>query len=737
VPRLRWLIPFIILSCGVAGRIFDPQPLQTLSALVFDTYQQISPRPYRDAPVRIVDLDDESLSRMGQWPWPRTEVAKLVTRLTELGAAAIAFDIIFAEPDRTSPERIAPLWPSTPEFDQLRDQVGRLPDHDTVLAQAMADSGIVVSAFALTDGDLPRRPTRKAGLSYGGDDPAIFVPRFDGVVNTLPELEAAAAGSGHVNRSADQGGIVRRMPTLLSLGDKLYPSLELEALRVVQGGRPPYLVKSSGASGEQSFGAQTGVTTLRMGAFTIPTTADGSILLYDSGPIADRFVPAWRIFETDFPTDALQGVIVLVGTSAAGLKDQVATPLNPLGAGVEIHAQALEQIVMGDYLSRPDWVPGAEILALILVGGLLLAFLSRAGALTGALLLTVGVGGVIAVSWLAYAKAQLLFDPIYPAIFVILIYVVQSASNFLRVEGEKRQVRTAFGRYLSPSLVERLAENPDQLRLGGEIRDMTFLFSDIRGFTSISEHFDAQGLTSFINRFLTPMTETLLSHNATIDKYMGDAIMAFWNAPLDDAQHAANACRAAIKMQQEVIRLDGIWKAEAEAEGRIHHPIRVGVGVNSGNACVGNLGSDQRFDYSVLGDDVNLASRLEGQSKTYGVGIIVGENTCRLAPDFATLEIDLIQVKGKTKPARIFVLVGDESYSAAPEFSALRECHRTMIDNYRARDWAGAGAALDKCRDLAGDNLLGVYDLYAARLETYRASPPPEDWDSVYAPTDK
>lgn len=739
MAALRWLIPVIVLICGVAGRVADLAPVRTLSSLVFDTYQWIAPRPYTDAPVRIVDLDDETLARLGQWPWPRTMLVRLVERLDELGAAAIAFDIVFAEPDRTSPGRVAALWPVSTELNALREKLSGLPDHDRLFAQSMEASGKVVTAFILNTGTGGQVPGRKAGVSFGGDDPALFLPRFSAAVTTLPELEAAAAGNGHINRGTHPGGVVRGLPTLLSLGGTLYPSLEMEALRVAQGGKSTHLVKSSGASGEQSFGERTGIIALRVGQFTVPTSADGSIRLYDTGPIPARFIPAWRVLEDDLPRNALEGVIVLVGTSAAGLKDQVSTPLGQVVPGVEVHAQVLEQIVTGNFLVRPDWAPGAEVLGLALAGALLLVVMSRVGALAGAALLGFGVTSVVAASWYAFSELHLLFDPVYPAVFVVLAYLVQSLVKFLHTESEKRQIRTAFGRYLSPLLVEKLAHDPSHLRLGGETKTMTFLFSDIRGFTSISENLDAQELTSLINRFLTPVTDLLLGNGATIDKYMGDAVMAFWNAPLDDAHHAANACRAAVAMQEEMVGLNAVWKAQDEAEGRRHFPIKIGVGVNSGDACVGNLGSEQRFDYSVLGDDVNLASRLESQSRTYDVGVVVGENTLDLAPGFAALELDLIRVKGKTRPVRIFALLGDEDVAADPSFMALRDTHDEMIDRYRARDWTGAQVALEKCRhaDDGSFGLAGLYDFYAGRLMTFAADPPPDDWDRVFDPSEK
>jgi len=330
----------------------------------------------------------------------------------------------------------------------------------------------------------------------------------------------------------------------------------------------------------------------------------------------------------------------------------------------------------------------------------------------------------------------------------VLVYMSSSMLNFLRTEAEKRQVRGAFSQYLSPALVEQLADEPERLVLGGEMRDMTLLFCDIRGFTTISEQFktDPTGLTKLINRFLTPMTDMILARRGTIDKYMGDCIMAFWNAPLDDKKHAAHGLESALAMFDALHGLNEKLREEAESEDRPHYPINIGIGLNSGECCVGNMGSDKRFDYSVLGDAVNLAARLEGQSKNYGVGVVIGQETRKEAPEFATIELDLIAVKGKTEPVLIYGLRGDAQEAATPAFQALEKKHEAMIAAYRSQQWDTASALIAECRDLARQTngekhglggLDVLYDLYAERIAAYRADPPGEDWDGVFVATSK
>jgi adenylate cyclase len=380
----------------------------------------------------------------------------------------------------------------------------------------------------------------------------------------------------------------------MRLGDKLYPSLAIETLRVAQGGRPSFQIKTAGASGEFSFGEQTGITKVKVGGFVIPTDQHGRIWLHFTEPVPERFIPAWKVFEADFARQLVEGNIILIGTSAAGLKDQRPTPLNPVAAGVEVHAQAIEQMLTGDFLERPDWAAGAEVLFLVVVGLILIFLLPWVGAMWCAIIGAAAAFGAFGFSWHAYTNLKLLFDPVYPTIYVLLVYFVESLVSFLRNEAEKNQVRGVFGRYMSPALVEQLAENPERLTLGGEMKDMTLLFCDVRGFTSISELYksDPQGLTSLINRFLTPTTDVILARRGTIDKYMGDCIMAFWNAPLDD-DHASHACSSALAMMDCTAELNVTLEAEAKAkaEDKRFIPINVGIGLNSGECCVGNMGS--------------------------------------------------------------------------------------------------------------------------------------------------
>jgi len=738
----RWLqfaIPLLILAAAVAIRAVDPAPLQDMRLRVFDSFQRIEPRAYRESPVVVVDIDDESLARLGQWPWPRTLVADLVVALRNAGAATVAFDIVFAEPDRTAPALLARQWGDTPAGAAMRELVasGRATDPDMVLADAMTTMGGVVAGFALTEAGNDGPVLAKAGFATAGLDPRPFLTTFAGAIPALPALQAAAAGNGCFNVTPEHDGIARRVPLLFTHGDTIRPSLAAEALRVAQGAGT-YVVRSVGASGVQGFGQGAGVVEVRIGDAVLPTDAHGRIWLYDTGRIPERTVPAWRALAGELPPGRVDGHIALIGTSAAGLKDQRTSPLAAVVPGVELHAQIIEQAIHGDFLTRPDWAEGAETAVMLPLGLLILgaAAARRHGSLWTFGLALGASGGLIAGCWFAFGHWRLLLDPSWPVLALLVVYVAASLLRFLRTEREKRQIRTAFGFYMAPALVQRLADNPALLRLGGEMRDLTVLFCDIRGFTAISERLTAEELTRLINRFLTPMTDTILSSGGTIDKYMGDCIMAFWNAPLDDSDHARHAALATIAMRQRLAALNAELETEAKAAGTPFLPIRVGIGLNTGLCCVGNMGSAQRFDYSAIGDDVNLASRLEGQCKTYGVETILGESTRTAVPDLACLELDLIRVVGKSRPVRIHTLIDTSPEDGA--FRALASAHAEMLAAYRAQAWAPAGEALARCRASAATyRLTGLYDLFAERIAEFENAPPGSDWDGVYVSKSK
>lgn len=748
-PRSPVLVALLVLLNALMLRAADPPSLARLRDFAFDSYQRIKPRvPPPDVPVRIVDIDEAALAEYGQWPWPRTVLAQLVDKLAEKGAAAIAFDVVFAEPDRTSLATIVRELPVDEKSRQLRRLTASIPDNDEVFAESISRAS-VVTGFAFDSRGTKKPPRREFGFAHNTGESSVknvadlirqFIIEQPGAVPTIDILEKAGKGNGGVTTEVETA-IVRHIPMLYRLAglrpEDLYPALSIEAIRVAQGAST-YLVRWSGAQGLESFGARTGIGSMRVGQVNVDTDALGRVVLYDSGHMPSRFVSAKDVLKGTVPDDKIDGNVIFVGTSAVGLKDLRNTPIQDSIPGVEIHAQIDEQILSQVFLGRPDYADGAEFLYLAAIGLAFVLLLPRLSAGTMAIVAVGFIGVGVAVPWFAFSEALMLFDPIYPPATLAAIYVSGSALSFMRAERDRREIRGAFSHYLSPDMVEEIARNPKLLELGGEQRELTVMFTDVRGFTTISEQFDPQGLTRFMNRFLTPMTDLIMANKGTIDKYMGDAIMAFWNAPISVEGHARHGCQAALAMRARLLELNDAWKAEAEAEGRKHIPVNIGIGLNSGVASVGNFGSDQRLTYSCLGDSVNLASRLESQCKAYGVGIIIGENTCQQVPDLATLELDIITVKGKTEPERIYTLLGDKTMAESPAVLKLVDRQSTFLVLYRTGAFAEALDMIDECVEAAqaAGWTQAYYQMMRERVDSL-IDDSPVDWTGVYVAKEK
>jgi adenylate cyclase len=701
---------------AVALRIADPEPVARLRLAVFDAYLNLKPRAVDPAlPVRIVDIDDASLARIGQWPWPRTRLAEIIDRLKADGARTVTLDLILAEPDRLSPGEFAKLFAQQPELAPLVGQASQLPSNDDRLAAAIAAAPVVVGLAGETAGDT-RPPKPHASFVIAGDDPLQFVPNFSGTVESLPVLTKPARGLGAVNWLPERDQVVRRVPLLLSIAGTLYPSLPLETLRIANN-ETTIFVRSSGGSSVTAFGQRTGIEHVRVGQTVLPTDGDGELWLRFTRPDARRYISAHRVLDGTIDAKEVAGRDIIVGTSAVGLLDLRATPLDSAVPGVEVHAQALEQMLSGDHLSRPPFATGLELVYLIAAGAALAWLIGRLGAIGTAAIGAAAIVFVFAASWLAYTNAGYLLDPVYASIAVLLVYLATSLTGYIATERERSRVRSAFGHYVAAPLVEELARNHDKLKLGGETREVTVLFADVRGFTNIAEGLTAEELIGFLNRLFTPLSDIILEERGTIDKFMGDAVMAFWNAPLLEEAHATSACRAALRMQEQVGRLNALWAAEAAARGATVAHVQLGIGLNTGDCCVGNVGSPQRFDYSILGDVVNIASRLEGTTKTYGVPIIVGEKTAIDAASLAFLEIASVKVRGKERPERIFALIGDETVERSETFARLSGAHARLLAAIVAADAAAARSALDECRALGGAPLAQLYASYERLIE--------------------
>ncbi len=700
-------------------------PLQIFSSLQnysFDTFQRILPREvYAEDPVVIIDIDDRSLAEIGQWPWPRNQLAKLTNQA--YAAAALGFDIVFAEADRTNPKNLIASFPANPV---LAKELASLPSNDEIFAQAILEHGTVVLGQALNDKVKYKPLKSKFGLVTQGDDPKQFIKNYLGAQNNIKLLDDSAQGVGSMS-IGNNDLVVRQLPTFERIGDQLIPSLALEMTRVALGAST-FQIKSSNASSEEAYGAQTGINNIKLGPLTIPTTAEGNAWIYFTPTKNIPSVSAADVISGAVSTEFFEGKIALVGTSAAGLLDLRSTPAEKNIPGVTIIAQFIQQIFANDFLQRPDWLFGAEFLAGLILAVLITLSIQALGPIGGLSVFIVGSGGIISTSYYFFKTKLFLVDPISPLIISLSVYVAVTFFNFLFTELERSRVRGAFSQYLSPEMVNRLAESSESLVLGGERKEMTFLFSDIRGFTKISEQYkdDPEGLTKLINQLLTVLSNAILEHGGTIDKYMGDCIMAFWNAPTDQADHRQLAIQAAHSMNEALDQFNN------EAAENIDFKLEIGIGINSGNCIVGNMGSDKRFDYTVLGDAVNLASRLESQSSNYGLHMIIGENTYIDNSTFTIIEIDKIAVKGKSSAETIYTCFKSETKFA----EGFIEKHKAFLQEYRRQNWEVASSLIDELMPSSNDLEL-YYQHMKERIQEYLANPPSSDWEGVYVAKNK
>ena len=722
------LIGLFILAVLIAIRIWDPLLVQLLRLQSFDVYQKTQTRTVTEHQIVIVDIDEPSLARYGQWPWPRNVVAELVRKMVDSGAKVIGFDIVFAEPDRLSPPHIAK---SLVNLDQAsKKRLERLPDHDTLLADAFGETPVVVSESGLEKRNLPlgNFSPRKPTIIEIGEDPKPFIISYAGLLPTIPKLEEAAAGHGVISISPEPDGVVRRVPAILRVGEHILPALSLEMFRVASG--------ASHISVQAEF---EGVRGVKIAETFIPTDRAGRVWVHFARRHPQQYLSAMSLLNSERPFGILQDKLVLIGTSAVGLSDIKVTPVDGSVPGVEVHAQMLSMMLGQSFLTRPNWVLATEALSLFFLGLVIIYWVPRFRALSSMLLTGSIFMGVIGASWYAYSVQGVLLDASFGVLGLLGLYGYLSYNNYVREEQSQRRIRNTFSRYLSPTLVDQLARHSAQLKLGGETKLMTVMFCDVREFTSISEQFqsDPQGLTQLLNSLLTPLTEVILRHKGTIDKYMGDNIMAFWNAPLDDPDHAFNACQAALEMVRSLEHLNASRFRNAQAKNQPFIPLKVGIGINTGSCVVGNLGSEQRFDYSVLGDPVNIASRLEGQSKRYELEIVIGPQTAEQVRDrLALLEVDLITLKGKEKPARTYTVLGNHQLHTASQYQNLMKTHLAMLVAFRSREWPRAQTLLKECRENPHAPL-GVYAQYEKRIDHYQQQPPPPDWEGAFVATTK
>lgn len=652
----------------ISVRIADPSFVESIRLRYFDQLIT-SKESIVSQQVAVVNIDDETIRQKGQFPFPRGEYATIIDTLYRHGAGLVVFNVFLPDSDR---------------FGQDSKLGSALKQHPVVFPHTAVNDQITDSVT-----QIPFRP----GVSIIGEgDPGI---KYKSILSNVRSVNENAAGIGIVNTFPELDGVIRRVPMLINIDGKLYPSISLETLRVAAGD-PSFQVKINEGS----------IEAVRIPAFGKITTDGNSRVWVDWSSRPTEYSLA------NLPKD-LGGKIVIVGITGRGLNNPVSTARGEVYPHY-LQASVLDTVANGSNISRPDWADGVELLYTILI---CIITLSLTRFKHGYIFSLIFAAGSFFGSYYLFNGSSYLVDAVFPILTITLVSFHGYVVKFLVELTAKLQIKKQFGTYLSPALVEKLQRNPELLQLGGESRELSIMFTDVRGFTSISEHYgkDVQGLTKIMNRYMTAMTAKIIENNGTLDKYIGDAQMAFWNAPVDEPNHAKMAVKTALEMMDS---LDAFNK-EVVAEGV--PAFGMGLGINTGTVVVGNMGSNQRFDYTCLGDHVNLASRLEGQSKPYGVRIVLGPETANQVSDTHDIfELDCIAVKGKKEGVTIFTLATET------------ELHREFLERYYAGNWEDAIRSIFYCKN-ASPEMIPYYDAMLERLQEGK----PDNWDGTFRATSK
>ncbi|CAK0746422.1 adenylate cyclase [Gammaproteobacteria bacterium] len=702
--------------------------LDRLEFISYDTRLRLGMPGGIDPRVVILDIDEKSLAEEGHWPWPRQRLAALMDRLfDQYHIGVVGFDVVFAEPDYSSGLPVLQEL-AAGELKEDRSFQARLPglqsrlDYDQHFAAALRGRRVVLGYYfgdlQRTTGQLPPPvlDTEALGGHKIGSVTAV------GYGANLPVFQEAAAGSGHFTPSADVDGIIRRVPLLIEYEKHYYESLVLAMVRVAmdQGQGKPKVVPEF---------TEAGLEWLQVGNRHLPVDNLGQTLVPYRGKRGSfPYISASDVLHGRVAPEVLARTMVLVGTTAPGLMDLRATPVGEIYPGVEIHANLLAGIIDDALKERPTYTLAADIFQTLFLGGLAVVLLPLLGPLFATLTTATLLAITLAWNFAAWQWGNLVLPLAPVVVLIMLVYALDMAFGYLMESRNKRQITHLFGQYVPPELVDEMSRDPSRFSMEGTSREMSVLFSDVRNFTSISEGLDPRSLSRLMNAYLTPMTQIIHQERGTIDKYIGDAIMAFWGAPLDDPDHARHAVQAALALQQRAMEITEEFRALGWPE------IRIGVGVNTGVMRVGNMGSQFRTAYTVMGDAVNLASRLEGLTKQYKVTLIVGEQTRDLLPDFAFRELDRVRVKGKQEPIVIYEPLGN-AQEVNPALAEELKSYRQALHYYRAQDWEHAAVAFYRLREKSPQTYL--YSLYLERIEFFRANPPGKEWDGVFIFTTK
>jgi adenylate cyclase len=700
----------------------DIPGIRFIEQKLYDTKVQISAEGKTDDRVVILDIDEKSLGEFGRWPWSRALIAKINQKLfNEQGIAVLGYDIVWAEPDPLNFSSVNRLYDgliqdsSNPKnlIEQLKKK-----DPDQQLADSMKGHNVVLSIYfnsekgAVKANVLPPPAVKSEQIPLGAHQ--IF--HWEAFTGNLEKITESASMAGHFNPIVDSDGNVRKLPLLVEYGGNFYQSLSLAMVRMAIGSPPvkPIIYKES-ASYEKLEGIQ-------VGPLQIPLQEDASAFIpYRGGPYTYRYISVSDLLNNRLPALSLENKLVLMGSSAPGLRDQRATPMASVYPGIEIHANMISGILDETIKESPAYTIGLAFVEILLLGLTLTLLLPILGAAWASLITLCLITLTLVFNYLCWQEG-LVVPLAATLISLFLIYLGNIGIGYF-VEGRlQKQMANLFGQYVPPQLVKKMAENPEKYGMQGQELDMTVLFSDIRGFTSISEKLTPLELTSYINEYFNTMTEIIMQQSGTLDKYIGDAIMAFWGAPIETKQHAFEAIKTTFILR------DAAHKLAASFAKRGLPEFNIGIGLNSGMMRVGDMGSRLRRSYTVMGDPVNLGSRLEGLTKVYGVDILVSQFVASRAPQFLYREIDRVRVKGKSAFVSIFEPVAEMSEASEEEIAEARTWS-LALKSYFKQDWKKFTQELKGIQERFQNREL--YELYLNRVEVFKIKPPPKIWDGV------
>jgi adenylate cyclase len=733
----RYILGFSLIALFISHTTghFPIPFIHTLDNQSYDLRLSLSLPNSVDKKVVIIDIDEKSLTEIGQWPWDRKTLAKIVDNLFEIyNINVIGFDVFFAEKDENSSDKYlielaqGPLAKNK-DFLSVYKQAQSSLQRDLRFSESLSNRKTVLSIVFYDNDSIPQKGYLPNGIAKFNqqiiDDFAF--KRAQSYTANLELLQKNAYSAGFIdNPILDKDGVFRKVPLLQEHNGKIYASL---ALAVTRAALKDNTIKLGYASLDES-GIEKSLEWIHLGKdISIPVDENsGALVPYIGGRYSFEYISAIDVLNKSASKDALHNKIILLGSSAAGLLDLRTIPLEKSFPGVEIHANIIQGMLDQTIKHKPEYLLGFEILILMVLGLILSFALPALSPVTGSMLMLLSISSLLSLDYVAWNSWNIVLPVASPMLLVVLLYMLNMTYGFFVEARGKRQLTHLFGQYVPPELVEEMSKNLSKINLDGEIKNMSVLFTDVRDFTTIAENMPPLELTEFINAFLTPLTAVIHHNRGTIDKYMGDAIMAFWGAPMEDPQHARNALIAGMQMQAAIDKLNVDFKNQGKPE------IRIGVGVNTGDMNVGNKGSEFRMDYTVLGDAVNLGSRLEGLTKAYGVNILTSDATRHAVPEFEYLELDWVRVKGKDKPVKLFEPLGPiESIDTITHKRIKQFHHATKL--YREQKWDDAEQEFFALSQTDPDRK--VYQIYLDRIAYFRSEAPATDWDGVFTHTNK